>query len=667
MSNFYENRKILKDKFNLIQINIGDLCNLTCTHCHVAASPKGSKNMTKETADKIIEKILNMDIKTVEFTGGTPEMNDNFLTFLTKLYEKNINLVVRTSLTVLEDEKYKHFLDVYKKFNVKVIASLPSVFEDSTTKQRGEGVYDSTITLLQKLNDLGYAKEGQSNLKLDLVYNPVGTYLPAAQSQLELEYKTILKDKFNVKFNSLATIVNMPIKRFKFDLTKHKLLNEYMDTLKSKYNKNTLSNIMCRNVLSINYAGDIFDCDFNLALEIPIKGYETTKFWEIDFNTFEPEISFDEHCYACTVNSGSSCTGEVIKEEFNEADNAKEYYGEVLNSSEDLKTTACCTLDMIPKRVRETLPFIMDEIKDRYYGCGSPMPLILENQTMLDLGCGSGRDVYILSKLSGQNGFAYGIDMTENQINVAKKYQKDQTKRFEYDEPNTEFIHDYIENIDKHFGHDTIDIVTSNCVINLLKDKRTILKKIYTILKQGGEFYFSDVYTNRRLPKHVREDKVLHGECLGGALYANDFVRFAIEAGFVEHRLVSTKEIEITDEDVKKLVGKTKFYSLTYRLWKIDGLDSVCEDYGQFATYKGGIKHSEDEFQLDHNHLFEINRPEHVCKNTADMLNKTRYKQYFEIIGNTNTHYGEFKGCETLATTYEKESASEIDLSSSCC
>jgi len=667
MSNFYENRTILKDKFNLIQINIGDLCNLTCTHCHVGASPKGAKNMTTETASKIIEKILTMNIKTVEFTGGTPEMNDNFLTFLTKLHEKGINLVVRTSLTVLEDEKYKHFLDVYKKFNVKVIASLPSVFEDSTTKQRGEGVYDSTITLLQKLNDLGYAKEGQSELKLDLVYNPVGTYLPAPQSQLELEYKTILKDKFKVQFNSLATIVNMPIKRFKFDLTKQKLLTEYMDTLKSKYNENTLNNIMCRNVLSINYAGDIFDCDFNLALEIPVKGYENTKFWNIDFDTFKPEISFDEHCYACTVNSGSSCSGEVIKEEFNEANNAKEYYGEVLSSSEDLKTTACCTLDMIPKRVRETLPFIMDEIKDRYYGCGSPMPLILENQTMLDLGCGSGRDVYILSKLAGKNGFAYGIDMTENQINVAKKYQKDQTKRFEYDEPNTEFIHDYIENIDKHFGANTIDIVTSNCVINLLKDKRAILKKVYNILKQGGEFYFSDVYSNRRLPKHVREDKVLHGECLGGALYANDFVRFAIEAGFVEPRLVSTKEIEITDENIKKLVGKTKFYSLTYRLWKIDGLDSVCEDYGQFAIYKGGIEHSKDEFQLDHNHLFEINRPEHVCKNTADMLGKTRYKDYFEIIGNTDTHYGEFKGCETLATTYEKESATEIDLSSGCC
>jgi ubiquinone/menaquinone biosynthesis C-methylase UbiE len=352
---------------------------------------------------------------------------------------------------------------------------------------------------------------------------------------------------------------------------------------------------------------------------------------------------------------------------FNEANNAKEYYGEILNSSEDLKTTACCTLDMIPDRVKETLPLIMDEIKDKYYGCGSPMPLILENQKILDLGCGSGRDVYILSKLAGQDGFAYGIDMTENQINVAKKYQKEQTKRFEYEQENTHFIHDYVENIDKHFEKNSLDIVTSNCVINLLKDKKDILKKVYSLLKEGGEFYFSDVYANRRLEQNVIEDKVLHGECLGGALYTNDFVRFAIEAGFVEPRLVSTKEIEITDKNVKKLLGKTKFYSHTYRLWKIQGLDSVCEDYGQSAIYKGGIEHSEDEFELDANHLFEINRPEHVCKNTADMLSKTRYKKYFEIIGNTNRHYGVFKGCETLATSAKKEADLGFDLSCATC
>ncbi|MCP4971538.1 MAG: radical SAM/Cys-rich domain protein [Arcobacter sp.] len=663
MSDFWQTRQIFKDKFDLIQINIGNMCNLTCTHCHIGASPKGDKNMNILTANKIIEKIEEMDINTVEFTGGTPEMNDSFLTFLTRLNKAGKNLVVRTSLTVLNDKRYEHFLDFYKKFNVKVIASLPSVFEDATTKQRGNGVYDETIELLQKLNEMGY---GTDELKLDLVYNPVGTYLPAPQAQLEAEYKKILKEKFDVTFNSLATIVNMPIKRFKFDLKKHGLLDDYMGTLKAQFNESTVKNVMCKRVLSLDYEGYIYDCDFNLALEKRVKGYENTPFWDIDFKNFKPEITFDSHCYACTVNSGSSCHGEVV-EDFDAKQNAQEYYGEVLSSSNDLKTTACCTLDMIPKRVRDTLPYIMDEIKDRYYGCGSPMPLVLENQIMLDLGCGSGRDVYILSKLAGQTGFVHGIDMTENQIKVAKKHQKAQTNRFEYDEINTNFVHDYIENIDKHFKEESIDIVTSNCVINLLEDKRDILKKVFKLLKYGGEFYFSDVYSNRRLPEHIRKDKVLHGECLGGALYANDFVRFAIEAGFVEPRIVSTKEIEITDDEMKNVIGKTKFYSITYRLWKIEDLDSVCEDYGQFAIYKGGIKESELEFQLDSNHLFEINRPEHVCKNTADMLSKTRYKDYFEIIGNTDIHFGEFNGCETLASTYENKEKREIGLSASCC
>jgi len=682
MSNFWEHRQVLKDKFDLIQINIGNMCNLTCNHCHIGASPKGDKNMDILTANRIIEKIEQLDIQTIEFTGGTPEMNENFLTFLTRLNEAGKSLVVRTSLTVLNDERYKHFLEIYKRFNVKVIASLPSVFEDATTEQRGVGVYDETIVLLKKLNDMGYAK---GDLQLDLVYNPVGTYLPAPQAQLQQEYKTILKDKFDVEFNSLATIVNMPIKRFKFDLKKHNLLDEYMNNLKSKYNESTLCNIMCKRVLSIDYQGFIYDCDFNLALETRVKGYENTPFWEIDFNDFKPEISFDSHCYACTVNSGSSCHGEVVspahgqevsacdeslslnEEEFDAKDNAKEYYGEVLSSSEDLKTTACCTLDMIPKRVRDTLPYIVDEIKDKYYGCGSPMPLVLENQTMLDLGCGSGRDVYILSKLAGQSGFVHGIDMTENQINVAKKHQEAQTKRFEFCNVNTNFVHDYIENVDKHFEEESIDIVTSNCVINLLEDKRDILRKVFKLLKYGGEFYFSDVYSNRRLPEHIKKDKVLHGECLGGALYANDFVRYAIEAGFTEPRMVTSKEIEITDEKMKKVIGKTKFYSITYRLWKIEDLDSVCADYGQFAIYKGGINESELEFQLDSNHLFKINRTEHVCKNTADMLSKTRYKDYFEIVGSTDIHFGEFKACATLASEYENESEDEKDLSCGCC
>ncbi|MBE0492256.1 MAG: arsenosugar biosynthesis radical SAM protein ArsS [Sulfurospirillum sp.] len=663
MDDFWTKEQIAKDKFDLIQINIGDKCNLTCKHCHIGASPKGEKNMNAFTTAKIIEKIKQLDIQTIEFTGGTPELNPNFETFLTQLHAAGKKLVVRTSLSILEEDDYAHFLEIYKNLGVKVIASLPSVFEENTTKQRGVGVYDSSIRLLQKLNKMGYGKD---DLELDLVYNPVGTYLPAPQKQLEAEYKTILGEKFKIHFNSLATIVNMPIKRFKFDLQKHDLLEAYMQTLKSNYNAKTLQNIMCRRILSIDYAGFVYDCDFNLALGIRIKGYEQTPFWEIDFDSFAPQISFDSHCYACTLNSGSSCHGEVIPA-FDAKENAKEYYGQVLTSSSDLKTSACCTLDMIPQRIREILPYICEEVKEKYYGCGSPMPLALEDQTVLDIGCGSGRDAFILSKLVGVNGFVYGIDMTENQINVAKKYQSEQAKRFDFEKINTHFIHDYIENIDQHFTENSLDIVTSNCVINLLEDKKDVLKKVYKLLKQGGEFYFSDVYANRRLSKEIMQNKVLHGECLGGALYINDFIRFAIEAGFVEPRIFSTKEIEITDEKLKKLLGKTRFYSITYRLWKIDGLDSVCEDYGQFARYKGGVAHSEFEFELDANHLFERNRAEHICKNTAYMLQQTRLRKYFEVFGDESIHFGEFSGCETKASEQAKKDKSVENFACGCC
>ena len=665
MQNFWDAKTILKDKFNLIQINIGDVCNLTCHHCHIGASPIGTKNMSKETTTKIIEKIKSMNIDTIEFTGGTPEMNPNFQMFLEQLGQTNKNMVVRTSLTILENKKYTHFINLYKKYNVKIIASLPSVFEDQTTTQRGEGVYDSTIALLKTLNNLGYGDKN-SSLKLDLVYNPVGVYLPSPQQQLENEYKDILKKRFNIQFNSLATIVNMPIKRFKTDLKKQNLLDKYMGTLKSNFNKNTLDNIMCKNLITIDYRGFIYDCDFNLALEIPIKGYENIPFWDINFDNFQPSISFNSHCYACTVNSGSSCMGEVISNSFDETLNAQEYYGDILSSSADLKTTACCTLDMIPQRVKDTLPYIMDEIKDKYYGCGSPIPLDLENQTILDLGCGSGRDVYILSKLTGEDGFVYGIDMTKNQINIAKKFQTAQTKRFEYKKINTSFIHDYIETIDKHFKPNSLDIVTSNCVINLLKDKKDILKKIYKLLKNGGEFYFSDVYATRRLSKHIKEHKVLHGECLGGALYTNDFTRYAMEAGFIDPRIVSSKEIKITDKKLKEIVGEVKFYSITYRLWKLNDLDTVCEDYGQFAIYKGGQAQSHTTFELDINHIFELNRPERVCKNTASMLSDTRFNKYFKIIGDTAQHFGEFAGCATLSAQ-ELNNKSEIGVISCDC
>ncbi len=237
--------------------------------------------------------------------------------------------------------------------------------------------------------------------------------------------------------------------------------------------------------------------------------------------------------------------------------------------------------------------------------------------------------------------------MTETQINIALKHLRDQIKRFGYKKPNVRFIHDYIEHMDRYFEEESIDVVVSNCVLNLLEDKEAILVKIYKVLKFGGEFYFSDIYCDRRLPDHVRENRVLYGECLGGALYYRDFLRMARKAGFLDPREVSRREVSIKDPEIKRLIGNARFYSITYRLWKLKGLEDTCEDYGHIAIYKGGQKENEFRFMLDSTHVFEKNKPERICGNTEKMLSQTRFKKYFEIIGDYSEHFGAFEECST--------------------
>jgi arsenite methyltransferase len=208
-------------------------------------------------------------------------------------------------------------------------------------------------------------------------------------------------------------------------------------------------------------------------------------------------------------------------------DTVKKYYGEVVQKTSDLKTDACCTADVMPIHIKKVLPLIENEIKSKSYGCGSPIPLCIEGLRILDLGCGTGRDCYVMSKLVGPKGFICGIDMTKNQIAVADKYVDKQTEAFGYKRPNVKFILDYIENLGEHFGKESLDVATSNCVINLAEDKEIILQKVHEVLKFGGEMYFSDVYVDRRVQKSIARDPVLRGECLGGALYYRDFETIA--------------------------------------------------------------------------------------------------------------------------------------------
>ncbi len=321
----------------------------------------------------------------------------------------------------------------------------------------------------------------------------------------------------------------------------------------------------------------------------------------------------------------------------------KEYYGKTLQNVNDLKTSACCTSDALPKHVRGALKEIDAEILDKFYGCGSPIPYAIKGRVILDLGCGSGRDVYVASKLVGEKGRVIGVDMTDEQLEVARRHIDSQMARFGYKEPNVEFHKGYIEDL-KSIGikDASVDIVISNCVINLSLDKRAVFAEIFRVLKEGGELYFSDVFADRRVPKHLQADPVFVGECLGGALYIEDFRRMLRELGYLDYRIVTNRKLTLDDLKMKETAGDISFYSMTIRAFKLSTLEDICENYGQTAKYLGTIQEARDEFTLDAHHIFKAGESAPVCGNTASMLEETRYSSHFEITGDKSVHLGEF-------------------------
>jgi arsenite methyltransferase len=344
----------------------------------------------------------------------------------------------------------------------------------------------------------------------------------------------------------------------------------------------------------------------------------------------------------------------------------KDYYGKTLQTSADLKTEACCTPDAMPIYVKRLLANIHDEVLIKYYGCGLVTPLALAGTRILDLGSGSGRDVYALAQLVGETGEVVGVDMTLEQIAVARAHVEWHRQKFGFKKANTRFLDGYIEKLGElDLAPASFDIIVSNCVINLSTDKLAVLKSAFDLLKPGGEMYFSDVYCDRRLPDAVRQDPVLYGECLGGALYWNDFHNLAKKAGFTDPRLVEDRPLGVTDEKLSAKVGTAKFFSATYRLFKLEGLEPMCEDYGHAVIYKGGLAHAEDAFILDSHHLIEKGKVFPVCGNTWHMLKGTRFAPYFEFIGDFSQHYGIFAGCGT--TMPYATDAKAAATSGSCC
>jgi arsenite methyltransferase len=341
-------------------------------------------------------------------------------------------------------------------------------------------------------------------------------------------------------------------------------------------------------------------------------------------------------------------------------ESVKNYYGRVLRSSADLQTSACCAAEAPPRRVLDVLAEVHDEVKDRFYGCGSPLPASLDGVTVLDLGCGSGRDCYVLSKLVGPSGRVIGVDMTDEQLAVARRHLDYHAEKFGY--ANVQFAQGYIEDLaGVGVPDESVDLVVSNCVLNLSPDKPRVFAEIFRVLKPGGELYFSDVFADRRIPAALLDDPVLVGECLSGALYVGDFRRILSAVGCADARVTSSSPMTVDNPDIDRRIGFVNFTSRTVRAFKLP-LEDQCEDFGQAAIYRGTLPEHPHFFDLDNHHRFPAGKPTLVCGNTADMLSMSRYARHFEVIGDKTTHYGTFP-CGPV----DQSAASPIGAGSSCC
>ncbi len=297
---------------DIFQMNLGKMCNQTCKHCHVDAGPDRKEIMTQETMQQCLDILAEHDISTVDVTGGAPEMNPHFRWFVEEASRMGKHIMDRCNLTIiLANKKFHDLPEFFAHHGVEVVSSLPHYTSTRTDRQRGKGVFDKSIRALQRLNEVGYGKTG-SGLQLDLVYNPTGAILPGPQETLEADFKKQLKERYDIDFNNLYVITNLPISRFLDYLIASGNYEDYMQKLIGSFNPSAAQGVMCRNTLSIGWDGYIYDCDFNQMLDVKVQG-GSQHISDFDMaQLLDREIAVDQHCYGCTAGMGSSCGGQTV-------------------------------------------------------------------------------------------------------------------------------------------------------------------------------------------------------------------------------------------------------------------------------------------------------------------------------------------------------------------
>jgi len=301
--------RIARNALSVLQVNLGYLCNLSCTHCHVNAGPKRTELMDKKTVDEVLAFIDKHGIHTLDLTGGAPEMNPHFRYLVEQARLRNVKVIDRCNLVILLEDGYSDLAEFLAQQQVEIVASLPCYLQDNVDKQRGKGTFAKSIIALQQLNAMGYG-QANSSLILNLVFNPQGASLPPPQQALEQAYKQHLSQQYGIVFNQLYALTNLPIQRFGSVLLSKGQFDDYLTLLKTNFNPAALDHVMCRTTLSVDWQGFVYDCDFNQMLKLPLGANQRTHITEVSELQGQP-IATQQHCYGCTAGQGSSCTGSI--------------------------------------------------------------------------------------------------------------------------------------------------------------------------------------------------------------------------------------------------------------------------------------------------------------------------------------------------------------------